>query len=474
MLDDFIVNRIRAELPYVPNAEQEELLSKLGRFLTSRDDERLFLLRGYAGTGKTSLVAAMVRAMHKLQQKTVLLAPTGRAAKVIAAYSGFPAYTIHKRIYRQKSIGATRRGAENASYGDIFSISFNTQQNTLFIVDEASMIANDAEQKGFGTGRLLDDLIKYVYNGQHCALLLIGDDAQLPPVGQENSPALEADHLAGYGLNVTMHQLTMVARQALESGILYNATRLREQLAAQDVAALPHFTCDGYKDIRKITGEEMLEEIERAYREVGVEDTMVVTRTNKRMNLYNQGIRARILWKEDEISAGDRLMVTKNNYFWTRNYEGIDFLANGDMFEIRRIRNFRELYGFRFADASLQAVDYDWEIDVVVWLDTLSTESPEQNYSLQNTLFNRIAEDYPEIRARKELVKKIMESEYFNALQVKHAYAVTCHKAQGGQWKRVFIDSGAVAEEHLGTDYYRWLYTALTRAREQVFLINFP
>ncbi len=474
MLEDFIVNRIRAELPYTPNAEQEELLGKLGRFLTSKDDERLFLLRGYAGTGKTSLVAAMVRAMHKLQQKTVLLAPTGRAAKVIAAYSGFPAYTIHKRIYRQKTMGAPRRGADNSSYGDIFSISFNTQQNTLFIVDEASMIANDAEQKGFGTGRLLDDLIKYVYNGQHCALLLIGDAAQLPPVGQENSPALEADHLAGYGLNVTMHQLTMVARQALESGILYNATRLREQLAQQDVAALPHFTCDGFNDIRKISGEEMLEEIERAYREVGVEETMVVTRTNKRMNLYNQGIRARILWKEDEISAGDRLMVTKNNYFWTRNYEGIDFLANGDMFEIRRIRNFRELYGFRFADASLQAVDYDWEIDVVVWLDTLSTESPEQNYSLQNTLFNRIAEDYPEIRARKELVKKVMESEYFNALQVKHAYAVTCHKAQGGQWQRVFIDQGTIAEEHLGTDYYRWLYTALTRAREKVFLINFP
>ncbi len=474
MLEDFIVNRIRAELPYKPNAEQEELLSKLGRFLTSRDDERLFLLRGYAGTGKTSLVAAMVRAMHKLQQKTVLLAPTGRAAKVIAAYSGFPAYTIHKRIYRQKTMGAPRRGADNSSYGDIFSISFNTQQNTLFIVDEASMIANDAEQKGFGTGRLLDDLIKYVYNGQHCSLLLIGDDAQLPPVGQENSPALEADHLAGYGLNVTQHQLTMVARQALESGILYNATRLREQLAAQEVASLPHFTCEGFNDIRKISGEEMLEEIERAYREVGVEETMVVTRTNKRMNLYNQGIRTRILWKEDEISAGDRLMVTKNNYFWTRNYEGIDFLANGDMFEIRRIRNFRELYGFRFADASLQAVDYDWEIDVVVWLDTLSTESPEQNYSLQNTLFNRIAEDYPEIRARKELVKKIMESEYFNALQVKHAYAVTCHKAQGGQWQRVFIDQGTIAEEHLGTDYYRWLYTALTRAREKVFLINFP
>ncbi len=475
MLEDFIVNRIRAELPYEPNAEQTALLGKLGTFLTSHDEERIFLLRGYAGTGKTSLIAAMVRAMHKLQQKTVLLAPTGRAAKVIAAYSGFPAYTIHKRIYRQKSMGEAA-----------FTISFNTQQNTLFIVDEASMIANDAEQRGFGTGRLLDDLIKYVYNGQHCALLLIGDNAQLPPVGQANSPALEADHLAGYGLNVTQHQLTTVARQALESGILTYATRIREYLREKHSPAPEDIFADlrpqspkpkaqsPSLDIRKISGEEMLEEIERAYREVGVEETIVVTRTNKRMNLYNQGIRARILWKEDEISASDRLMVTKNNYFWTRNYEGIDFLANGDMFEIRRIRNFRELYGFRFADASLQAVDYDWEIDVIIWLDTLTTEAPEQNYVLQNTLFNRIAEDYPEIRSRKELVKTIMQSEYFNALQVKHAYAVTCHKAQGGQWKRVFIDQGIIAEEHLGTDYLRWLYTALTRAREQVFLINFP
>ncbi len=462
MIEDFLVNRIKAELPYEANAEQEELLGKLGHFLISRDEDRLFLLRGYAGTGKTSLVAAMVRAMHKLQQKTVLLAPTGRAAKVLAAYSGFPAYTIHKRIYRQKSMG-----------NDTFSISFNTQQNTLFIVDEASMIANDSEQKGFGTGRLLDDLIQYVYNGQHCALLLIGDDAQLPPVGQTNSPALEAEHLAGYGLQVTQHQLTMVARQALESGILYNATYLREQLS-QQIHSLPAFTYQGFEDICKLSGEDMLEEIERAYREVGVEETMVVTRSNKRMNLYNQGIRSRILWKEDEVSAGDRVMVTKNNYFWTRNYEGIDFLANGDMFEIRRIRNFRELYGFRFADASLQAVDYDWEIDVVVWLDTLTTESPEYNYQLQNTLFNRIAEDYPEIRARKELVKKVMESEYFNALQVKHAYAVTCHKAQGGQWKRVFVDQGNISDDQINIDYYRWLYTALTRAREQVFLINFP
>lgn len=464
MLSDFIINRIRKELPYTPNGQQEELLQKLGAFLTERDTERLFLLRGYAGTGKTSMIAGMVRALTALQQKTVLLAPTGRAAKVIAAYSGFPAYTIHKRIYRQKSMGENN-----------FGISYNTQRDTLFIVDEASMIANNDgnEQRNFGTGHLLDDLIEYVYAGQNCCLLLIGDDAQLPPVGQTISPALDKEYLQGYGLNVSSHTLTQVARQALDSGILHNATLLREQLAAGDTSQMPEFHTEGFDDIRRLSGTEMTEELERAYREAGEEEVIVVTRTNRRMNLYNQGIRARILWREEEISGGDRLMVTRNNYFWTKQYEGIDFLANGDMFEITRLRNFREMYGFRFADAGLHAVDYDWDIDVTLWLDTLSTDSPEANYRLQNTLVERIAEDWPEIRSRKELWKKIMENPYYNALQVKHAYAVTCHKAQGGQWKRVFVDQGNITEEQLGTDYYRWLYTALTRATEQVFLINF-
>ncbi len=462
MLEEFIATRIRAELPYEPNAGQTQLLSKLGCFLTSQDEERMFLLQGYAGTGKTSFMAAMVRALHKLQQPTVLLAPTGRAAKVLASNAGFPAYTIHKRIYRQKSAGET-----------VFTIGFNNLQNAIFIVDEASMIANQSENSGFGSGNLLDDLIQYVYNGQHCCLLLIGDVAQLPPVGQEDSPALDIDFLKGYGLNVTTHQLTTVARQALESGILYNATALREKIAEGDVYDTPQFTYQGFKDIQAITGEAMLEAIEQAYNEVGLEDTIIVTRTNKQMNLYNAGIRARILWKEDELTSGDRIMVTKNNYFWTEQYEGIDFLANGEMFEINRIRNFRTLYGFHFADASLHAVDYDWEIDVILWLDTLKTETPEQNYSMQNTLFNRVAEDYPELRSRKELVKAIMQNEYFNALHIKHSYAVTCHKAQGGQWKRVFVDQGFISEEHLGKDYYRWLYTALTRAQENVYLINF-
>ncbi len=460
MLTDFLISRIRAELPFEPNQGQQELLCKLGGFLTSTADNRTFLLCGYAGTGKTSVIAALVRALRKLQQKTVLLAPTGRAAKVLAAYSGFAAYTVHKQIYRQKQAGI-----------DSFSLSYNAAQDTIFIVDEASMLSNNGDNTAFGTGRLLDDLIQYVFSGRNCSLILIGDDAQLPPVGQDDSPALSAEWLGGYGLTVASHTLTQVARQALESGILCNATMLREQLAAGNVNVMPQFQLDGFSDIQRISGSDLTEELERAYREAGVAETMVVTRTNKRMNLYNQGIRVRILWKEEEVTGGDRLMVTKNNYYWTRQYEGIDFLANGDIFEVERLRNRRELYGYRFADASLRAVDYDWEIDAVVWLDTLFTDSPDESYKMLRQLFDRIAEDYPEIRSRKELVKTIMENPYYNALQVKHAYAVTCHKAQGGQWRRVFIDQGNITPEQLGTDYYRWLYTALTRATEQVFLI---
>lgn len=464
MLSEFLISRIRAELPFVANEGQEQLLNLLGTFLVSTADNRTFLLRGYAGTGKTSLIAALVKALCKLQQKTILLAPTGRAAKVLSAYSTRPAYTIHKQIYRQKNIGE-----------DSFSISFNAFRDTIFIVDEASMLSNSqTETTPFGTGRLLDDLIQYVFSGTNCSLILIGDDAQLPPVGQTDSPALNEEWLHGYGLNVTAYTLTQVVRQALESGILYNATYLRQQLGQHQLDRMPVFTTDGFSDIHHLTGEDMIDEIERAYREVGIADTMILTRTNRRMNLYNQGIRARILWKEDCLTGGDRLMVTKNNYFWTRQYDGIDFLANGDIFRVERLRNNRELYGFRFADASLRAVDYDWEIDVIVWIDTLLTDSPDSSYRMQKLLFSRIADDYPEIRSKKELVKTIMENPYYNALHVKHAYAVTCHKAQGGQWKRVFIDQGNVSAEQLGAEYLRWLYTAITRATEQVFLINFP
>lgn len=455
---------IRQELPFEPNEGQEALLGKLSAFLVSPDPRKAFVLKGYAGTGKTSVVSALVRALEKLRQPCVLLAPTGRAAKVIAGYSGRPAYTIHKKIYRQNKLGESK-----------FSLTDNLHRRALFIVDEASMINNMRQfDNPFGSGNLLQDLIKFVYNGQGCSLLLLGDTAQLPPVGQTDSPALQENVLAGYMLNVTEHMLTQVARQALDSGILKNATDIRQQLQEGQIQLIPTFTTKGYTDIERMKGEEFLEVLEESYNEVGMEQTVILTRTNRRTNLYNQGIRARVLWKEELLTGGDRLMVSRNNYYWTEQYENLDFLANGDMLTVNRVRNEREMYGFHFVDVELLAEDYDFEIEATVWLDTLTTESPEQSYQMQQTLWQRIAEDYPEVRDKRELWKLIMQSPYYNALQVRFAYAVTCHKAQGGQWKRVFIDPGMVDDEHLGEDFYRWLYTALTRAQEKVYLIGFP
>lgn len=463
MLQNFIATSIRAELPFEPTEQQSILLEALGGFLMSTDPEKIFLLRGYAGTGKTSVVSALVRAMNALQQKTMLLAPTGRAAKVIAGYSGFPAFTIHKKIYRQKSMAEFR-----------FQLSDNLFQHTLFIVDEASMISNTGGDTEFGSGRLLDDLIEFVYSGEGCSLLLLGDTAQLPPVMQPHSPALEKDKLAGYGLKVHEFTLTHVVRQALESGILHNATHLREMLIEDKTAIFPHFDTEGFTDIRYLNGMDLIDEIQRAYNGVGVEDTIVVTRSNKRANMYNNGIRNRVLMKEDELTNGDLLMVTKNNYFWNKPYKEIDFIANGDILEVVRVKKSRTIYDFRFVDLTLRSLDYDWEIDAFVWLDLLQSDSPAHANQLHQELFQAIAEDYPEITQRRMLVKKIYENEYFNALQVKFAYAVTCHKAQGGQWKKVFIDPGQVSDEQVNSDFYRWMYTALTRASENVFLVNFP
>lgn len=416
------------------------------------------MLRGYAGTGKTSIMAALVKALGEVKQSVILLAPTGRAAKVLARYANKAAYTIHKYIYRQDKLG-----------GDSFSLSDNLHKHALFIVDEASMISGQRDNPTFGTGVLLKDLIKYVYAGEGCSLLLLGDDAQLPPVGSDISPALDINYLLGFGLDITSYTLTQVARQALDSGILSNATAIREQIS------MPQQTFDYQytSDFQAFEGVEFLELLEQSYNEVGAEETIILTRTNRRTNLYNQGVRARILWKEDAISSGDRLMITKNNYFWTKDYEGIPFLANGDMMEIVRLRNWREMYGFLFVDASLRAIDYDWEIDVILWLDTLTTDSPEVNHQLHQQLFDHISEDYPELQHnRKKLIETIYESPYYNALQIRFAYAVTCHKAQGGQWKRVFIDPGNIPVEERDKNYYRWLYTAITRATEQVYLLT--
>ena len=467
MLEDFIIGHIRSQLPFEPNQEKEALFKVLGRYLVDYDPVKAFVLRGYAGTGKTSVVSAMVRALEQLHQPFVLLAPTGRAAKVLSRYSGYSAYTIHKYIYRQNQLGV-----------EAFSLADNKHKQTMFIVDEASMISASRDNSTFGSGNLLDDLIRYVYQGEGCHMLLLGDTAQLPPVGSDLSPALDSDYIAGFGLKVSDFTLTEVARQALDSGILSEATRIREGIGDLRLEIGDCTIQANGKDIVKLSGAEVVEQLERSYDEVGAEETLIITRSNKATNLYNQGVRARILWKEDELSSGDRLMVSKNNYYWTREYEQLDFLANGDSLEVVRLSNEHEMYGFRFVEASLRLVDYDWEIDALVWMDTLTTDSPEQNYEMQKQLFERIAEDYPEVKNKKERTKLIFESPYYNALQVRFAYAVTCHKAQGGQWKHVYVDSGMASEwlnelsETERLEYLRWLYTAVTRATEKIYLLR--
>ena len=464
LLEHFIIDRIKAELPFEPNKEKEELFLSLGRFLVSRTPRKAFILRGYAGTGKTSVMSALVNAMKGLKQACVLLAPTGRAAKVLSKYSRMPAYTIHKYIYRQNQLGQ-----------EAFSLAHNKHINTLFIVDEASMLSGARDNTTFGTGCLLDDLISFVYSGQGCSLLLVGDNAQLPPVGNNDSPALEDDFMAGYGLDISSFSLKEVARQALNSGILANATRLREILSNDDMEG--SLTLDTYPDVIRLKGEEVVDTLEQSWREVGAEETLVITRSNKMTNLYNQGIRARILWKEELISSGDRVMITKNNYFWAKEYQDLDFIANGDILEITRLYGQHEMYGFHFAKALLRSVDYDWEIDVVLWLETIHSDNPDTIQKMHKDLFYKIAEDYPELQhRRKELTETIYKSPYYNALQIRMAYAITGHKSQGGQWARVFIDPYKGGEEKTSKEniiaYYRWLYTTITRATEKVYFIK--
>lgn len=464
MLEQFIKNRIISHLSFAPNKGQNELLEELSRFVVAPITKKAFILLGYAGTGKTSIVAALVEAYKELQQKVVLLAPTGRAAKVLSHYAHSPAYTIHKYIYRQKKLGE-----------DVFCLNDNLHRNTLFIIDEASMISGIRDNTTFGSGMLLDDLIKYVYSGEGCSLLLLGDNAQLPPVGSSISPALDCDYMVKYGLHLTRCRLTEVARQALDSEILDNASRIRPIALGEEMP--PHSAWDilhAEQDCVFIPANEVVERLEQSYSEVGLEEVIFLTRTNIRTNRYNQGIRTRILWREEDIENGDRLMVSKNNYFWTEQYDDLPFLANGDTLEISRLRNVREMYGFRFADVQLQSLDYDWEIDAVVWLDTLYSDSPEANNALHRQLFERIAEDYPELaHNKKKLTETVYKSEYYNALQVRFAYAVTGHKSQGGQWKHVYIDAYKGGGLHAEEDgFYRWLYTAITRASEKVYFIK--
>lgn len=467
MINNYLERQIKENFPYEPTSEQEKAVKSLSEFLTASRGEVVFLLRGYAGTGKTSLVGALVRTLDKLQQKSVLLAPTGRAAKVFSAYAGHPAFTIHKKIYRQRSF---------SNELDNFSLNENLTTHTLYIVDEASMISNEGLSGSvFGTGRLLDDLVQFVYSGQGCRLLLMGDTAQLPPVGEEQSPALFADALRGYGLEVMEVDLTQVVRQEQQSGILWNATRLRRLIAEEECYSLPKIKVEGFADIRVLPGNELIEELNACYDRDGLDETIVVCRSNKRANIYNNGIRAQILWREEELETGDLLMVAKNNYYWTEKEKEMDFIANGETAVVRRVRRTRELYGFRFADVTLAFPDHnDFELEMVVLLDTLHTDAPALSRADSDRLFQTVLEDYADIPVKRERMKKMKADPYYNALQVKYAYAVTCHKAQGGQWRNVFLDQGYMTDEYLTPDYFRWLYTAFTRATGTLYLVNYP
>lgn len=467
MINNYLGQQIKTNFLYKPTFEQEKAIKNLSDFLFSPKKDEIFLLKGYAGTGKTSLVGALVKTLDGLGQKCVLLAPTGRAAKVFAHYAGHAAFTIHKKIYRQRAFSNEQ---------DNFSLNDNLHQHTLFIVDEASMIANEGLSGSvFGTGRLLDDLVRYVYSGEGCRLMLIGDTAQLPPVGEEESPALSPDMLRRYGLEVCEAKLTEVVRQMQDSGILWNATALRRFIAEDDFFSLPAIRVEGFPDIRVIGGNELIETLTECYDRVGMDETMVVCRSNKRANIYNKGIRNMILYREEELESGDLLMVAKNNYFWTEGNKDLDFLANGDIAEVRRVRRERELYGFRFADVVLRWPDYnDLELEVTLLLDTLHADTPALPKEQSDRLFYSVMEDYADISVKRERMKKLKSDPHYNALQAKYAYAVTCHKAQGGQWKRVFLDQGYMTEDMLTPDYFRWLYTAFTRATETLYLVNWP
>ena len=452
-------------LPYTPNEEQNQLIAALSFFCTASTDDSVMLINGYAGTGKTSLTGALVKALTGARRKAVLLAPTGRAAKVFSEYAGHSAFTIHRKIYRQKSF--------SPDYSN-FSLAENKHVDTFFIVDEASMIPNSSSEGAmFGTGCLLDDLVHYVYSGVRCRLILLGDNAQLPPVGFTDSPALSVEQLQSYGLKVYVQYLTRIARQAEESGILCNATALRCNMAAKSLVK-PMMQLSGYEDIEVLSGEYLSEKISDCYGRDGMGETIVVTRSNKRATMFNAGIRNQILYREDELVSGDMLLVAKNNYFWSEQYEELDFIANGDVARVSRVRGITKMCGFRFADVTLEFPDHnDIEVDAKVILDGLFSDSPalsrEQNEQLFYGIFNELEGDK---RSRLRAMKK---DPFYNALQVKYAYTVTCHKAQGGQWQNVFIDMGYIPEDAFTSlDFYRWLYTAITRARSHVYLVNCP
>jgi ATP-dependent exoDNAse (exonuclease V) alpha subunit len=452
--------------PHQPNGQQLELFKRLDSFLTSDDGDECFLLKGYAGTGKTTVISALVKALRKYNYKYVLLAPTGRAAKVISGYSSKKAYTIHKRIYRKKSA---------MSIDESFLPGDNVATDTLFIVDEASMISD--EVSGNNRNSLLQDLISYVYNTKNCKLMLVGDTAQLPPVGSVNSPALEEKVLKdNFRLNVFAFELTEVVRQEKDSGILMNVTGIRE-LIRNNKNEIPSIITKGFKDVFRLNGDRLEEGLNYAYKKYGMDRTLVICRSNKNANLYNQQIRGRILFRDEEITGGDQIMVVRNNYFWLQEEEenSTGFIANGDIARIKKIRNFQDMYGFRFADAQVEFIDYaeNLTINCKLMLDTLYAESPALQPTDQKRFYLEVMKDYDHIANKRAKFEELKTNPYYNALQVKFAYAVTCHKAQGGQWDAVFVDQGYLTEEMVNNDFLRWFYTACTRATTALFLVNF-
>lgn len=471
---------IQSHFGHTPTQDQLNAVQVFIEFLMSERRMTSMILRGSAGTGKTSLVSAMVQALVSLRQRVILLAPTGRAAKVLALNSQHLATTIHRKIYRQKSLSAD------------FSLDVNLHTDTVFFVDEASMISTMPQIPTEGMpvfqgngGGLIDDLITYVYSGRNCRMVLIGDSAQLPPVGEDEAPALRRDVLSCYGLDVLECDLNEVVRQEETSGILWNATQIRRLITHDSATELPRILFRGFADIVSLNGSDLIDALADSYYRVGQDETVVITRSNKRANIYNNGIRARVLDQEDELCSGDRIMIVKNHYFDNEasgkgkdekeNEEqgGMSFIANGDMAIVRRIRNVREFYGFRFADLTLSFPDYDdTELDMTAVLDCLQSESPALTATQQRKLYDGVMEDYADIPRKADRLKALKKDIYYTALQIKFAYAVTCHKAQGGQWQHVYIDQGYMTDDMLTPDYIHWLYTAFTRATEKLYLVN--
>ncbi len=469
-MNERIATQIYAKFGFPPTVGQKKVTEKLSEWISLPADGTIFVLNGYAGTGKTTLVSAFVAVLREIGIRPVCLAPTGRAAKVFSRISGEKALTIHKKIYRQKSLGDAEAS---------FSLDFNREKNACFIVDEASMLANSGGLSGgegeiFGSGALLDDLVSYVNSGSGCRLLLVGDAAQLPPVGRDESPALDPRRMAVYG-GVEYASMDDVVRQEAESGILFNATLVRTMLENR-IYEIPMFRTDGFPDVTVLDSSNFTEKLEECYSHFGRDETIVITRSNKRANRFNESIRRYVLGAEEEIESGDMLMVVKNNYHYTERDPDspAGFIANGDIARLRRLRRIQEFYGFRFADAVLQLPDYDdYEVECKILLDTIHSESPSLTRAEQMRLFRAVEEDYADVKARAKRYREVRENDYFNALQVKFAYAITCHKAQGGQWGAVFIDKMLFGDEVISRDLLRWLYTAITRATDRLYFVNF-